>query len=83
MSSPVITVAIIGAGPLGRGLAFRAARAGFRVILEDVMPSSLRHAEEALRESLGPAAMPLAPLGLVTIVLIVTSSSRNSANIPA
>jgi len=59
LSSPVITVAIIGAGPLGRGLAFRAARAGFRVILEDVMPSSLRHAEEALRESLGPAAMPL------------------------
>jgi len=29
------------------------------VILEDVMPSSLRHAEEALREALGPEAMPL------------------------
>jgi 3-hydroxybutyryl-CoA dehydrogenase len=37
----------------------RAARAGFRVILEDVMPSSLRHAEEALRQELNPAAMPL------------------------
>lgn len=54
-----ITVAIIGAGPLGRRLALEAARAGFRVILEDVMPSSLRHAEEALREALGPEAMPL------------------------
>jgi 3-hydroxybutyryl-CoA dehydrogenase len=54
-----ITVAIIGAGPLGRRLAFHAARAGFRVILEDVMPASLRHAEESLREALGPAAMPL------------------------
>jgi 3-hydroxybutyryl-CoA dehydrogenase len=54
-----ITVAIIGAGPLGRRLALHAARAGFRVILEDVMPSSLRHAEEALREELGPEAMPL------------------------
>jgi len=54
-----ISVAIIGAGPLGRRLAFFAARAGFRVVLEDVMPSSLRHAEESLRERLGPEAMPL------------------------
>jgi len=59
LPSPVITVAIIGAGPLGRRLALHAARAGFRVILEDVMPSSLRHAEEALREELSPEAMPL------------------------
>jgi 3-hydroxybutyryl-CoA dehydrogenase len=59
LNRAVITVAIIGAGPLGRRLAFHAARAGFRVILEDVMPASLRHAEEALREALGPAAMPL------------------------
>ena len=59
MSNPAITVAIIGAGPLGRRLAFHAARAGFRVILEDVMPSNLRHAEESLREALGPTAMPL------------------------
>jgi 3-hydroxybutyryl-CoA dehydrogenase len=54
-----ITVAIIGAGPLGRRLALHAARAGFRVMLEDVMPASLRHAEETLREALGPEAMPL------------------------
>ena len=59
MTPSEITVAIIGAGPLGRRLALRAARAGFRVVLEDVMPASLRHAEEALRESLGPEAMPL------------------------
>jgi 3-hydroxybutyryl-CoA dehydrogenase len=54
-----MTVAIIGAGPLGRRLALDAARAGFRVILEDVMPSNLRHAEETLREALGQEAMPL------------------------
>ena len=54
-----MTVAIIGAGPLGRRLAQDAAQAGFRVILEDVMPSSLRHAEQALCEALGPEAMPL------------------------
>jgi 3-hydroxybutyryl-CoA dehydrogenase len=45
-----LTVAIIGAGPLGRRLAWRAARAGFRVSLEDVMPSNLEHARETLRQ---------------------------------
>ncbi|HME58201.1 MAG TPA: 3-hydroxyacyl-CoA dehydrogenase NAD-binding domain-containing protein [Terracidiphilus sp.] len=48
------TVAIIGAGPLGRWLALSAARAGFRVLLEDVMPANLHHAQEALRAVLGP-----------------------------
>jgi hypothetical protein len=43
-----VTVAIIGAGPLGRWLALSAARAGFRVLLEDVMPANLHH---AVRES--------------------------------
>jgi len=46
------TVAIIGAGPLGRWLALSAARAGFRVFLEDVMPANLHHAREALRQQL-------------------------------
>jgi 3-hydroxybutyryl-CoA dehydrogenase len=50
------TVAIIGAGPLGRWLALSAARAGFRVLLEDVMPANLHHAQEALRAVLGPDA---------------------------
>jgi 3-hydroxybutyryl-CoA dehydrogenase len=52
------TVAIIGAGPLGRWLALSAARAGFRVLLEDVMPANLHHAREALRQQLGPEALP-------------------------
>jgi len=51
-------VAIIGAGPLGRRLALAAARAGYEVLLEDVMPSSLHHAQELLRLELGPAALP-------------------------
>ena len=46
-----LSVAIIGAGPLGRSLAWRAARAGFRVSLEDVLPSNLEHAREALRHA--------------------------------
>lgn len=51
-------VAIIGAGPLGRRLALAAARAGYEVQLEDVMPSNLHHAQEYLRQELGPAALP-------------------------
>lgn len=54
----MITVAIIGAGPLGRWLALGAARAGFRVLLEDVMPSNLHHARESIRQTLNPEALP-------------------------
>jgi 3-hydroxybutyryl-CoA dehydrogenase len=52
-----ITVAIIGAGPLGRWLALAAARAGYCVYLEDVMPANLHHAQEYLRTELGPEAL--------------------------
>jgi 3-hydroxybutyryl-CoA dehydrogenase len=52
-----LTVTIIGAGPLGRWLAQEAARAGFSVFLEDVMPHNLQHAQEALRAALGPEAL--------------------------
>jgi 3-hydroxybutyryl-CoA dehydrogenase len=55
---PVITVAIIGAGPLGRRLALGAARAGYRVLLEDVMPGNLHHARESIRQELSPEALP-------------------------
>ncbi len=51
------TIAIIGAGPLGRWLALAAARAGFRVFLEDVMPSNLHHAQEYLRQKLSAEAL--------------------------
>ena len=33
-------------------------RAGFTVRLEDVMPANLHHAQEYLRQQLGPSAMP-------------------------
>jgi 3-hydroxybutyryl-CoA dehydrogenase len=52
-----MTIAIIGAGPLGRWLALAAARGGFRVLLEDVMPASLIHAEEYIRRQLSPASL--------------------------
>ncbi len=57
-------VAIIGAGPLGRWLALAAARAGFRVLLEDVMPANLHHAQELLRQQLGPQPLVEVPRAL-------------------
>lgn len=55
------TVAIIGAGPLGRWLALGAARAGFRVLLEDVLPGNLRHAHESIHQQLSPELSPIGP----------------------
>jgi 3-hydroxybutyryl-CoA dehydrogenase len=40
-----LTIAVIGAGFQGRGFALACATAGFDVVLEDVMPAKLRHAE--------------------------------------
>jgi 3-hydroxybutyryl-CoA dehydrogenase len=40
------TIAVIGAGPAGRAFALRCAAAGLDVILEDVMPSNLRRAQD-------------------------------------
>ena len=42
----VHTVALIGAGTAGRAFALRCAASGFDVVLEDVMPSNLRRAQD-------------------------------------
>ncbi len=55
----MLNLAIIGAGPLGRGLAVAAAQGGCNVLLEDVMPNNLHHAQEALRQRLSAAALPM------------------------
>jgi len=73
-----LNIAIIGAGPLGRRLAFHAARAGFRVWLEDVMPSSLRHAEEALRLELGAALISASGEPLVSFATTVEEAVREA-----
>ena len=43
--SEVRTVAVIGAGIMGRGIAHAAALGGYRTILEDLLPNALRKAE--------------------------------------
>lgn len=51
-TAPISRVAIIGAGALGRSFAFLCARSGFSVVLEDVLPSNLRHAKAGLEQLL-------------------------------
>jgi len=48
----VKTVAVIGAGIMGRGIAHVAALGGYRTILEDILPASLRKAESEIRSNL-------------------------------
>ncbi len=52
----VKTVAVIGAGIMGRGIAYAAALGGFRTILEDLLPNALRRAENEIRTNLDKAA---------------------------
>ena len=51
----VKTVAVIGAGTMGRGIAHVAALGGYRTILEDLLPTSLRKAESEIRINLEKA----------------------------
>ncbi len=53
--SEVRTVAVIGAGIMGRGIAHAAALGGYRTILEDILPASLRKAENEIRANLEKA----------------------------
>jgi 3-hydroxybutyryl-CoA dehydrogenase len=49
------TIAVIGAGIMGRGIAHAAALGGYRTILEDILPASLRKAETEIRGNLDKA----------------------------
>ena len=56
------TVAVIGAGIMGRGIAHAAALGGYRTILEDILPNTLRKAETEIRANIDKAV----ELGKVT-----------------
>ncbi len=51
----VRTIAVIGAGIMGRGIAHAAALGGYRTILEDLLPNALRKAETEIRANLDQA----------------------------
>jgi len=48
-AAPIETIAVIGAGKVGRGIAHATALAGYRTVLEDILPGTLRSAESELR----------------------------------
>lgn len=56
----ISTVALIGAGTAGRGFALACAAAGYRVVLEDVMPANLRRAEADFATQALAASLELA-----------------------
>ena len=60
--SQVKTVAVIGAGIMGRGIAHAAALGGYQTVLEDLLPTALRKAEGEIRANLDRAV----ELGKVT-----------------
>jgi 3-hydroxybutyryl-CoA dehydrogenase len=51
----VQTIAVIGAGIMGRGIAHASALGGYRTILEDILPAALRKAESEIRANLDKA----------------------------
>jgi 3-hydroxybutyryl-CoA dehydrogenase len=53
--APIKTVAVIGAGIMGRGIAHAAAMGGYRTILEDLLPAALRKAGSEIRSNLDKA----------------------------
>src|SRR5262249_22640202 len=51
----ITTIAVIGAGIMGRGIAHAAALGGYRTVLEDILPASLRKAESEIKTNLEKA----------------------------
>jgi 3-hydroxybutyryl-CoA dehydrogenase len=68
----VRTVAVIGAGIMGRGIAHAAALGGYRTILEDLLPNALRKAESEIRANLDQAV----ELGKVDAAAAAAAFSR-------
>lgn len=73
-----LTVAIVGAGPLGRWLALQAARSGMRVLLEDVLPGNLHHAREYIRQRLSAAALDHEASGALRFVSTIEDAVREA-----
>jgi len=66
------TLAVIGAGTMGRGIARVAALAGYRTILEDLLPNALPKAEAEIRADLEQAV----GLGKVNAAEVTAAFSR-------
>ena len=73
----VRTVALIGAGIAGRSFALAVARAGFDVILEDVMPANLRKVEADFAD-MSERAGAAGHGGRLTLALTVEDAVRDA-----
>ena len=69
------TVAVIGAGRVGRSFALACAAAGFDVVLEDVMPANLRRAQE---EYANLAAQKVSTRGKLAVAATVEDAVREA-----
>jgi len=54
---PVQTIAVIGAGSVGRGIAHATAMAGYRTVLEDILPGTIRSAQSEIRDLLAASVL--------------------------
>lgn len=73
-----LTLAVVGAGPLGRWLALQAARSELRVLLEDVLPGNLHHAREFIRQRLSAAALDPEAGGRLCFVSTIEDAVRQA-----
>jgi 3-hydroxyacyl-CoA dehydrogenase len=68
------TIAVIGAGVMGRGIAHTSALAGYhRTILEDILPGTLRKAGDEIRGVLDQAVEMVDLVGLDTRLHVLES----------
>ncbi|HWX55775.1 MAG TPA: 3-hydroxyacyl-CoA dehydrogenase NAD-binding domain-containing protein [Verrucomicrobiae bacterium] len=74
-----LTIAVIGAGSAGRGIARDTARAGYRTILEDLLPAILRQAESEIRQDLSQAAGNAGPEAAAALARVEYASSVEQA----
>src|SRR5215471_19249652 len=58
------TLAVIGGSALARTIALTAARSGYRTILQNILPASLRQAGDEIRENLAKVVQ----LGQISLV---------------
>ena len=75
LRAAVRTVAVIGAGRMGRSFALACAAAGFDVVLEDVMPANLRRAQE---EYADVAAQNAGARGRLRVVATIEDAVREA-----
>jgi 3-hydroxybutyryl-CoA dehydrogenase len=73
----IARVAIIGAGQAGRRFALRCAQAGFRVVLEDVMPANLRGAQAEFADLVAGLGGQMGP-GSLEFALTVEDAVRDA-----